>query len=110
MTGLSRWPSDTLAAPPFFVVWRRRLTPGALPGRALKIRRILLPRSYVVTHSKDMSRRLADARLTDDLRDETRTAWQRYLDLLTPFRPELHRYCRRLTGNVWDAEDLVQDT
>src|SRR5262245_1842304 len=30
--------------------------------------------------------------------------------MLAPFRPELHRYCRRLTGNVWDAEDLVQDT
>ena len=22
----------------------------------------------------------------------------------------LHAYCRRLTGNVWDGEDLVQDT
>lgn len=25
-------------------------------------------------------------------------------------RPELHRYCRRLTGDIWDAEDLVQET
>src|SRR5262249_34151159 len=26
------------------------------------------------------------------------------------FRPQLHRYCRKLTGDVWDAEDLVQET
>jgi RNA polymerase sigma-70 factor (ECF subfamily) len=32
------------------------------------------------------------------------------VDVLAPLRPDLHRYCRRLTGNVWDAEDLVQDT
>jgi RNA polymerase sigma-70 factor (ECF subfamily) len=25
-------------------------------------------------------------------------------------RPELFRYCRALTGSVWDAEDLVQET
>jgi len=50
------------------------------------------------------------AELEDALRDATRAAWHRYLDALTPFRPELHRYCRRLAGNVWDAEDLVQDT
>lgn len=24
-------------------------------------------------------------------------------------RGKLHRYCRRLTGNVWDGEDLMQD-
>jgi RNA polymerase sigma-70 factor (ECF subfamily) len=53
---------------------------------------------------------LADIELSDELRIETREAWQRYVDLLAPFRPELHRYCRRLTGNVWDAEDLLQDT
>lgn len=39
-----------------------------------------------------------------------RQPWRRYLDLLTPLRPDLHRYCCRLTGNVWDGEDLVQDT
>src|SRR5262245_35956203 len=41
---------------------------------------------------------------------EVRAPWRRYLDSLTPLRPDLHRYCRRLTGNVWDGEDLVQDT
>jgi len=39
-----------------------------------------------------------------------RGPWRRYLDSLTPFRRDLHRYCCRLTGNVWDGEDLVQDT
>ena len=53
---------------------------------------------------------MADFEMPDDIRDATRAAWQRYLDLLTPFRPDLHRYCRKLTGNVWDAEDLAQDT
>ncbi len=39
-----------------------------------------------------------------------RGPWRRYLDSLNPLRPDLHRYCCKLTGNVWDGEDLVQDT
>ena len=39
-----------------------------------------------------------------------RRPWRRYVDKLTEHRPALHAYCRRLTGNVWDGEDLVQDT
>jgi RNA polymerase sigma-70 factor (ECF subfamily) len=39
-----------------------------------------------------------------------RGPWRRYLDSLTQYRADLHRYCRRLTGNVWDGEDLMQDT
>ncbi len=41
---------------------------------------------------------------------QVRAPWRRYLDSLAPWRPELHRYCCRLTGNVWDGEDLAQDT
>lgn len=41
---------------------------------------------------------------------DVRGPWRRYLDALAPLRPALHRYCCRLAGNVWDAEDLVQDT
>src|SRR5262245_49753246 len=37
-------------------------------------------------------------------------AWRRYVDGLVDCRPALHAYCCRLTGNVWDGEDLVQDT
>jgi RNA polymerase sigma-70 factor, ECF subfamily len=41
---------------------------------------------------------------------DVRTPWRRYLDALEPLRPDLHRYCCALTGNLWDGEDLVQDT
>ena len=37
----------------------------------------------------------------DALRDELRSAWQRYVDQLVPLRPDLYRYCRQLAGNVW---------
>ncbi len=53
---------------------------------------------------------MSETELSDELRDELRGAWHRYLDLLEPLRPALHRYCRRLTRDVWDGEDLVQDT
>jgi len=39
-----------------------------------------------------------------------RRGWFLYLQDIEPERPRLFRYCRKLTGNVWDAEDLVQDT
>jgi RNA polymerase sigma-70 factor (ECF subfamily) len=39
-----------------------------------------------------------------------RGPWRRYLDPLADHRPALHACCRWLTGNVWDGEDLVQDT
>ena len=48
--------------------------------------------------------------LSQDFAEEIRQSWHRFLQRTEPFRPELHRYCRSLTGSVWDAEDLVQDT
>src|SRR5262249_47316444 len=39
-----------------------------------------------------------------------RGPWRRYIDGLAEHRPTLHAYCLRLTGNLWDGEDLVQDT
>ncbi|WP_274028761.1 RNA polymerase sigma factor [Streptomyces sp. MMBL 11-1] len=38
------------------------------------------------------------------------TARREFLTALEPLRGELFRYCRRLTGSVWDAEDLAQET
>jgi len=52
---------------------------------------------------------MSDPELPDALRDELRAAWHRYVDLVAPFRRDLHAVCRRLTGDVFDAEDLVQD-
>ena len=53
---------------------------------------------------------MSEPETPDALRNEMRTAWYRFLDLTAPLRPALHGYCRRLAGNLWDAEDLVQDT
>ncbi len=39
-----------------------------------------------------------------------RRPWRRYVDELTAHRQALHAFCWHLTGSVWDAEDLVQDT
>jgi RNA polymerase sigma-70 factor, ECF subfamily len=52
---------------------------------------------------------MGENELPGTLQDELRAAWHRYVDLTAPLRPALHAYCRRLTGNLWDAEDLVQD-
>jgi RNA polymerase sigma-70 factor (ECF subfamily) len=34
----------------------------------------------------------------------------RFLELVEGLRPDLHRYCARMTGSVADGEDVVQDT
>lgn len=48
--------------------------------------------------------------VTDDDARALRRAWFDYLDAVEPLRTPLHAYGMRLTGNVWDAEDLVQET
>ncbi len=37
-------------------------------------------------------------------------AREQFLTIVDGVRPELHRYCARLTGSVIDGEDIVQDT
>src|SRR5260221_14605789 len=48
--------------------------------------------------------------VTDETARQLRLAWFRFVDTAEPHRSDLHRYCLRLTGSVWSAEDLVQDT
>jgi RNA polymerase sigma-70 factor (ECF subfamily) len=43
------------------------------------------------------------------LADEARGAWSAFIDVVEPLRRDLFRYCLRLTGNPFDAEDLVHD-
>ena len=37
-------------------------------------------------------------------------AREQFLLLVSDVRPELHRYCARLTGSVIEGEDIVQET
>jgi RNA polymerase sigma factor (sigma-70 family) len=46
----------------------------------------------------------------DAILPELRDAHARFIDLVREIRPELHRYCARMTGSVVDGEDVVQDT
>jgi RNA polymerase sigma-70 factor, ECF subfamily len=48
--------------------------------------------------------------VTDQTAKLLRNAWFRYLDTVEPIRSSLYRYCRRITRDIWDAEDLLQDT
>jgi len=45
-----------------------------------------------------------------DLLSNLAESRQRFMELVAEVRPELHRYCARMTGSVFDGEDVVQDT
>jgi RNA polymerase sigma factor (sigma-70 family) len=49
----------------------------------------------------------ADARAAHAAMAEAR---EQFLALVADVRPELHRYCARMAGSVFDGEDIVQDT
>ena len=46
----------------------------------------------------------------NDLLATMTQARERFMELVNEVRPELHRYCVRMTGSVFDGEDVVQDT
>jgi RNA polymerase sigma-70 factor (ECF subfamily) len=48
--------------------------------------------------------------LPNDAARTLRALWFGFLDEIEPVRPKLHAYCLRLTGSIFDAEDLVQET
>jgi RNA polymerase sigma-70 factor (ECF subfamily) len=63
------------------------------------------------THVRDTrSHEVAGAAEPDTILTEARGARQRFLELVDNVRPELHRYCARMTGSIADGEDVVQDT
>src|SRR4029434_7263606 len=66
------------------------------------------PRGAPIRHARG-GRAMGESELPGTLQDELRAACHRSVELTAPLRPALHAYCRRLTGNLWDAEDLVQD-
>src|SRR6266566_7091164 len=45
-----------------------------------------------------------------DLIGDLRLTRERFATLVAEIRPELHRYCARMTGSIADGEDVVQDT
>jgi len=53
--------------------------------------------------------KMAHEPVSDETAKLLRAAWFRYLDTVGDTRPALYRYCRRMTGKISDAEDLLQD-
>ena len=53
---------------------------------------------------------MSDRDLARELLPAMAEARARFMELVSEIRPELHRYCARMTGNVFDGEDIVQET
>jgi RNA polymerase sigma-70 factor (ECF subfamily) len=67
-------------------------------------------RGRPVTATDARPERAATAAEDDKLISVLDESRQRFLALVGPIRPELHRYCTRMTGSAADGEDVVQET
>ena len=47
--------------------------------------------------------------ITDESAQVLRALWFDFVAEIEPIRPKLHAYCLRLSGSVWEAEDLTQE-
>lgn len=56
-----------------------------------------------------MQRTTAPAQSPSEVPSALAQAREQFLSMVDAVRPELHRYCARLTGSVIDGEDIVQD-
>lgn len=52
---------------------------------------------------------MRDAPIDDETARALRASWFAFVDTVEDIRPLLHAYGLKLTGSVWDAEDLVQE-
>lgn len=41
---------------------------------------------------------------------DTRPLFDRFWEIIAPYQRELWNYCRKITGDPWDGDDLYQDT
>jgi len=83
----------------------RRWVPLAMDGQRVK------DDSSESSFNSVLEERIMTQSPIDDADARTlRGHWFQYLDTLEPFRRDLFGYCRKLTGTLWDAEDLVQET
>ena len=48
--------------------------------------------------------------ITDESARALRALWFDFMDEIEPIRPKLHACCLRLSGSVWEAEDLAQES
>src|SRR4051794_20565238 len=48
--------------------------------------------------------------ITDESARALRGIWFDFMDEIEPLRPKLHAFCLKLSGSVWEAEDLVQES
>ena len=46
----------------------------------------------------------------EDLELHFKAARQKFPQIVDDIRPSLQKYCARMTGSVFDGEDVVQDT